>query len=247
VLGVSCSEFRQDGALAEYVSVPQHIVFGLPEGLPFEHAAMTEPLSVAVHAVGRVPIELNDTAVVVGTGMIGLLVVQALRAAGCGRILAVDVDATRLELACRLGADEGFSPNESDVVAEVLRRTEGRGADVVMEAVGAPATVETAVASVRKGGSVGLIGNLTPEVQLPLQAVVTREITLFGSCASSGEYPACLDLIARGTIQVEPLISAVAPLDEAAEWFQRLYHGKDGAMKVIVRPERSRETPCGDG
>ncbi len=236
VLGVSCSEFRQEGALAEYVTVPQHIVFGLPEGLPFEHAAMTEPLSVAVHAVERVPIHLNDTAVVVGTGMIGLLVVQVLRAAGCGRILAVDIDSSRLELACRLGADEGFSPVRTDVVAEVLRRTDGRGADVVIEAVGAPATVEMAIGSVRKGGSVGLVGNLTPEVQLPLQVVVTREITLFGSCASSGEYPACLDLIARGTIQVEPLISAVAPLEEAPEWFHRLYRGKAGAMKVIVAP-----------
>jgi L-iditol 2-dehydrogenase len=236
VLGVSCSEFRQAGAFAEYVAVPQHIVFGLPEGLPFEHAAMTEPLSVAVHAVERVPVHLNDTAVVVGTGMIGLLVVQVLRAAGCGRVLAVDVDATRLELACRLGADEGFSPKESDVVAEVLGRTGGRGADVVMEAVGAPATVAMAIASVRKGGSVGLIGNLTAEVPLPLQAVVTREITLFGSCASSGEYPACLDLIARGSVEVEPLISAKARLDEASEWFHRLYRGEEGAMKVMITP-----------
>ena len=236
VLGVSCSEFRQEGAFAEYVAVPESIVFRLPDGLSFEHAAMTEPLSVAIHAVGRVPIRLNDTAVVVGAGMIGLLVVQALRAAGCGRILAIDVDAKRLELACRLGADEGFSPNQTDVVAEVLRRTDGRGADVVMEAVGMAATIETAIAAVRKGGSVGLIGNLTPEVPLPLQAVVTREITLYGSCASSGEYPACLDLIARGTIQVEPLISAVAPLDEAPAWFDRLYRGDEGLMKVIVRP-----------
>ena len=236
VLGVSCSEFRQEGAFAEYVAVPESIVFRLPDGLSFEHAAMTEPLSVAIHAVGRVPIRLNDTAVVVGAGMIGLLVVQALRAAGCGRILAIDVDAKRLELACRLGADEGFSPNQTDVVAEVLRRTDGRGADVVMEAVGMAATIETAIAAVRKGGSVGLIGNLTPEVPLPLQAVVTREITLYGSCASSGEYPACLDLIARGTIQVEPLVSAVAPLDEASAWFDRLYQGEDGLMKVIVRP-----------
>jgi len=236
VLGVSCSEFRQEGAFTEYVAVPESIVFRLPDELSFEHAAMTEPLSVAVHAVGRVPIRLNDTAVVVGTGMIGLLVVQALRAAGCGRILAIDVDAGRLELACRLGADEGFSPNQTDVVAEVLRRTGGRGADVVMEAVGMPATIETAIAAVRKGGSVGLIGNLTPEVPLPLQAVVTREITLYGSCASSGEYPACLDLIARGTIQVEPLISAVVPLDEAPEWFDRLYQGDEGLMKVIARP-----------
>ncbi len=236
VLGVSCAEFRQEGAFAEYASVPQHIVYRMPEGLAFEHAAMTEPLSVAVHAVGRVPIHLNDTAVVVGTGMIGLLVVQALRAAGCGRILAVDVDPARLELACRLGADEALSPGETDVVAEVLRRTDGRGADAAFEAVGLPATVETAIGAVRKGGSVGLIGNLTPEVALPLQAVVTREMTLYGSYASGGEYPACLEMIARGTINVEALITAVAPLEEAATWFDRLYQGEDGLMKVIVKP-----------
>ena len=236
VLGISCAEFRQDGALAEYVAVPQNIVYRLPDGLSFEQAAMVEPVSVAVHGVGRVSVRLNDTAVVVGSGMIGLLVVQALRAAGCGRILAVDVQPARLELACRLGADEGLSPKETDVVAEVLRRTGGRGADVVMEAVGLPDTVALAIASVRKGGAVGLVGNLAAEAPLPLQAVVTREITLYGSCASSGEYPACLDMIARGTIQLEPLISAVAPLDEAPAWFDRLYKANEGLMKVIVTP-----------
>ena len=112
-------------------------------------------------------------------------------------------------------------PQETDIVAEVLRRTDGRGADLVIEAVGLPETVSVAIASVRKGGSVGLVGNLTPQVELPLQAVVTREITLYGSCASSGEYPVCLDVIARGTIQVEPLITAVAPLEEGPKWFDR--------------------------
>ncbi|MFH1920227.1 MAG: galactitol-1-phosphate 5-dehydrogenase [Planctomycetota bacterium] len=258
VLGVSCLEFRQDGAFAEYVAVPENIVYPLPDGLSFEQAAMVEPVSVAVHGVEQVSIHLNDTAVVIGTGMIGLLVVQALRAAGCGRILAVDVEPTRLELACRLGADEGLSakgwpennsgtvpifpqgkwdcPLPNTLVAEILQQTGGRGADVVIEAVGLPDTVATAIASVRKGGRVGLVGNLTPEVPLPLQAVVTREITLYGSCASSGEYPACLDLIARGTIQVDPLISAVAPLDEAPAWFDRLYQGEAGLLKVLVRP-----------
>jgi len=236
VLGVSCAEFRQHGAYAEYVAVPENIVYRLPEALSFEEAAMVEPVSVAVHAVGRLPIRLNDTAVVVGTGMIGLLVVQALRAAGCGRILAVDVEPQRLELACRLGADESLAPSQTDIVAEIRRRTHGRGADVVIEAVGLPDTVTTAIASVRKGGSVGLVGNVSPEVRLPLQAVVTREITLYGSCASSGEYTACLDLIARGTIQVAPLMSAVVPLEEAPGWFDRLRDGEEGLMKVVVRP-----------
>ena len=236
VLGVSCDEFRQEGAFAEYVAVPQHIVYRLPGGLSFERAAMVEPVSIAVHAVGRVPIGLNDCAVVVGTGMIGLLAVQALRAAGCGRIIAVDVDPQRLELACRLGADEALSAREADVAAEVLRRTGGRGADLALEAAGLVPTVAAAIGSVCKGGSVALVGNLTPQVELPLQAVVTRELTLYGSCASRGEYPACLDLIARGTINVEALTSAVVPLAEAGEWFRRLRQGEDGLMKVIVRP-----------
>jgi L-iditol 2-dehydrogenase len=236
VLGVSCHEFRQHGALAQYVAVPQHIVYRLPEGLSFEHAAMVEPVSIAVHAVARVPIRLNDCVVVVGTGMIGLLAVQALRAAGCGRLIAVDVDPHRLELACRLGADEGLSPRETDVAAEVLRRTAGRGADLAFEAAGLPPTVAAAIGSVRKGGCVALVGNLTPQVDLPLQAVVTRELTLYGSCASRGEYPACLDMIGRGTINVEALTSAVVPLPEAPAWFRRLREGKEGLLKVIVRP-----------
>ncbi|OHB66237.1 MAG: galactitol-1-phosphate 5-dehydrogenase [Planctomycetes bacterium RBG_13_63_9] len=236
VLGVSCKEFRRQGAFAQYVAVPQRIVYRLPETLSFEHAAMVEPVSIAMHAVGRLPISLSDTAVVVGAGMIGLLAVEALRAAGCGRILAVDVDRGRLELAARLGADETFSPEETAVVAEVLRRTDGRGANVALEAVGIPATVATAIASVRKGGCVALVGNLTPQVDLPLQAVVTREITLYGSCASRGEYPAALEMIARGTIDVEPLVSAVAPLSEGAAWFRRLREGEEGLMKVILRP-----------
>ena len=91
VLGVACDEFRQHGAFAELVAVPQSILYRLPADLSFARAAMVEPVSVAVHAVGRTTIRLNDTAVVIGAGMIGLLVIQALQAAGCGRIIAVDL------------------------------------------------------------------------------------------------------------------------------------------------------------
>lgn len=236
VLGVSCAEFRQDGALAEFVAVPQHILYRLPDGLPLPFAAMVEPVSIAVHAVRRVQARLGDNAVVVGTGMIGLLVVQALRAAGCSPVWAIEVDADRRELAMRLGADEAFSPDQTDVLHEIRRRTPGRGADLAIEAVGIPATVSAAIGLVRKGGAVGLVGNLSPQAELPLQAAVTRELSLYGSCASSGEYPLCLDLMARGAIQVEPLISAVVPLAEAPAWFDRLYQRQAGLMKVIVRP-----------
>ena len=235
VLGVSCAEYRRHGAFAEYVAVPQHILYRMPEGLSFERAAMVEALSIALHAAGRTAIRLNDTAVVVGAGMIGLLVIQALRAAGCGRIIAVDLDPSRLDLARQLGADAGLRA-DGDVPAEVAKLTGGRGADLVFEVVGVTAAFQAAIACVRKGGQVTLVGNLSPKVELPLQQIVTREITLRGSCASSGEYPACLDMLARGTIDVDPLVSAVAPLAEGAAWFARLYKGEAGLMKVILKP-----------
>lgn len=236
VLGVSPGEYRRHGAFAEYVAVPQRICYKLPDELPFEHAAMIEAVSVAVHAAGLTPVKLGDTAVVVGSGMIGLLVIQALKLAGCGRVIAVDVDDAKLKLAGELGAAAGFNSKTTDVPAAVRALTGGRGADVAVEVVGATEPLQTALASLRKGGALTLVGNLSPKVELPLQSVVTRQIRVTGSCASSGEYPACLDLLARGDIRVEPLISAKAPLAEGAAWFARLYRREPNLMKVILEP-----------
>ena len=236
VLGVSCEDYRQHGAFAEYVAVPQHIVYALPDALPFEHAAMIEALSIAVHGVGLTPIPLDSTAVVVGSGMIGLLVIQALRLAGCMRVFAVDIDDAKLKLALQLGAEEGLNPKSCDVPSCVRERTGGRGADISVEVVGATDPLNTALTSVRKGGVLILVGNLSPKVELSLQSVVTREIQVLGSCSSAGEYPACIDLLARGAIQVEPLISARVPLSEGPDWLHRLYRKEPNLMKVILQP-----------
>jgi len=236
VLGVSCADYRQDGAFAQFVAVPEHILYRLPEGLKFERAAMVEALSIALHAVNRTPRQAGDAVAVFGAGMIGLLVIQALRLAGAGRIIAVDIEPEKLALARRLGADETIDASDADAAAEVFRLTGGRGADAAFEVVGVPPTVDAAVRSVRKGGSVTLVGNVSPKVELPLQAAVTRELTLYGSCASSGEYPACLDPIASGRINVDALMSAVAPLAEGAAWFDRLYGKERGLMKVVLQP-----------
>ena len=236
VLGVSCGEYRRHGAFAEYIAVPQHIVYPIPDPLPFEHAAMIEALSIAVHAVGLRPVKLGETAVVVGSGMIGLLVIQSLRLAGCMRVFAVDIDDAKLKLAVQLGAEEGLNPKTCDVPSSLRERTGGRGADISFEVVGATDPLSTALASVRKGGALILVGNFSPKVELPLQSVVAREIKVLGSCASAGEYPACIDLLARGAIQVEPFISARAPLSQGVEWFDRLYHKEPNLMKVILQP-----------
>lgn len=235
VMGVSPGPYRRHGAFAEFVAVPRRIIYPLPDTLSFEHAALIEAVSVAVHATGLSGVRLGDRAVVVGTGMIGLLAVQAVRRAGATHVLAVDVDETRLAMARELGATAAIRAG-SGAVAEILAQTGSGGADLAIECVGAEASIHTAISSVRKGGSVVLVGNVSQTVALPLQEVVTRQIRLQGSCASSGEYPAVIDLIANREIRVEPLISAVAPLSEGPLWFDRLYRRESNLMKVILRP-----------
>jgi threonine dehydrogenase-like Zn-dependent dehydrogenase len=236
VLGVSPGEYRRHGAFAEYVNVPQHILYRIPEGVTFTQASMVEPVAVASHAVELTPVSLSDTAVVVGSGMIGLFLIQVLRTRGCGRIIAVDLEDSKLELARRLGADFGLNPDRQDIRNDVLALTEGRGADVAFEALGMTATVKTAIDSVRKGATVTLVGNLAPQVEIPLQAVVTRQLRLQGSCAICGEYPAVLDMIARKEVNVDALLSAEAPLSEGASWFKRLYNREPGLIKVVLKP-----------
>jgi L-iditol 2-dehydrogenase len=236
VIGVSTPAFRRMGAFAEYVTVPARIAYHLPDNMSFPHAALIEAVSVAVHAVSLTPIALEDTAVVVGAGMIGLLTLQAARQAGAGRVVVLDVDDTRLELARSLGATQTFNSRNDDVIAQIMEQTEGRGADVALECVGATVPVKLAVDSVRKGGAVTLVGNVAPTIELGLQSVVTRQIRLQGSCASSGEYPACISLMSRGAIRVEPLLSALAPLEDGASWFHRLHEREPGLLKVVLQP-----------
>jgi L-iditol 2-dehydrogenase len=236
VLGVSCGDYRRHGAFAEFVAVPARILYRLPDNLSFDRAAMIEAVSVAVHAVSLTPVSPGDTAVVVGCGMIGQLTIQAAKVAGFATVIGVDVDDARLAVAQGAGADATLNSRTCDAPAEIRARTGGRGADAVLEAVGSTAPIRTAIDAVRKGGTVTLIGNFSANIELPLQLVVTRQIRLQGSCASAGEYPKCIELMASGAIRVDSLISARTPLEDAASWFDRLYRHEPNLMKVIVQP-----------
>lgn len=236
VLGVSAKEFRRNGAYAEYVAVPQHILYRIPDNVSFTRAAMVEPAAVALHAVNLTPLNINDTAVVVGTGMIGLFVVQMLRIAGCREIVAVDIDDDKLVLAEKLGATLMLNPAKTEVNSEILGITNGRGADISFEVVGIASALDTAISSLRKGGTLTMLGNLTPSVEIPLQAIVTRQLRLQGSCAINGEYEPVLDLLNREMINTDIILSAEAPLSEGAEWFMRLFEKEKGLNKVVLIP-----------
>lgn len=235
VLGVSCGDYRRAGAFAEFVAIPARILHRLPEDLPFAEAAMLEAVAVALHAVNLAEISSNTAALVIGAGTIGILTLQALLAAGCSRVFVTDVDADRLAMARELGANEILLSDES-LNKKLLQLTDNEGVDIALEAVGRNESVAAAIDSVRKGGGVVLIGNITPNVTLPLQKVVSRQIRLQGSCASAGEYPQAIRWMASGAIRVKPLITAVAPLEEGARWFERLYAHEPNLLKVVLTP-----------
>ena len=236
VLGVSPGDWKKHGAFAEYVAIPQHILYRIPDEVSFTQAAMVEPVAVAAHAVELTPLEWNDTAVVVGSGMIGLFVIQILKARGCGKVIAIDLADDKLELARKLGADMVLNPKIVDIKEKIFSLTGNRGADVAFEVVGVSETLAIAIDSVRKGATVTLVGNLSPHADIPLQKVVTQQIRLQGSCAICGEYPAVLDMIAKKKVNVDAILSAEAPLSEGAEWFNRLYNKEPGLIKVILKP-----------
>jgi L-iditol 2-dehydrogenase len=235
VLGVSCGDYRRAGAFAEFVVVPARIVHRLPDQLSYTEAAMLEAVAVALHGVAVSQAPADSTTLVIGAGMIGLLILQALRATGQSRVFVADLDDSRLRMARELGATEVLS-SKTDLVAQVLKLTDGSGVDVVLEAVGRNETVSAAVDCVRKGGTVTLVGNISPEVTLPLQKVVSRQIRLQGSCASAGEYPQAIKLVASGAIRVKSMITAVVPLDQGPAWFERLHAGEPNLLKVVLTP-----------
>ena len=232
VLGVSCGEYNRNGCFAEYVNIPEHILYRLPDGVTFVQASMVEPLSVAYHAATRTPIGPEDTVAVVGVGTIGLLTLQVARALGAKRVVAVDIDEARLKVARENGADACVNSADPDAAARIRAAAGGDGVDIAFDATGIDATVNLCIGCVRTGGTAVLIGNLAPEVRIPLQRVVTGQISLLGSCASAGEYPQCLELIASGRVNVDAMISRVAPLREGDLWMRKIYNREDGLTKI---------------
>lgn len=236
VLGVSCDDYRRDGAMAEFVAIPQHILYRIPDQVSFSQAAMVEPVAVALHAISLAKPLLSDSVMVIGAGMIGMFLIQLLKAAGCTKIIAIDIDDTKLSMASEMGASHAFHAELPKLMENILELTHGRGVDKCFEAIGIQAGIDLAFASIRKGGALTLLGNISRQVQFPLQAVVTRQIKVQGSCAICGEYPAVLELMEQGKINTESMLSAEVPLSEGADWFRRLYQKEKGLYKVILKP-----------
>lgn len=233
VYGVHCDTYHLDGAMAEYVCVPEHILYRLPETLDYVHGALIEPLSIALHAVMRTRLQIHETAAVIGSGPIGMMLVKALRAAGIDQVAVIDIDDSRLSLAQKAGATLCINSAEEDPAQRI---TESFGAltDHAFEAVGAAATINTAIDCVRKGGTVTIVGNAAACGEIAFQQIVLKELTMYGSYACANEYELALASLADGQIQIDDILSRTAPLEQAQMWFERLVAREKGLLKVVL-------------
>jgi 2-desacetyl-2-hydroxyethyl bacteriochlorophyllide A dehydrogenase len=236
VLGVSPGTYRRDGAFAEFIAVPQHILYKIPEKVTFHQAAMTEAVAVALHSINIAGVRTGDNCVIIGAGMIGTFILKLLKISGTSKIIAIDNNPKRIEKARLAGAGYTFLSSDENLAGKIMAITNNRGADISFEAVGKSETVNLAIESVRKGGTAVLVGNTSPEINFPLQKVVTRELKILGSCAINGEYETVLELIESGKIEVDDQISAVVPLSEGATWFNKLYRNEEDLSKIILVP-----------
>ena len=223
------------GAFAERVAVPAHRVFPLPDGLGDLEGALVETLAVEVHLFRQVARPLLRSVVVLGAGPQGLLAVQLARRAGASQIIATDLIPHRLRLAEQMGATTVLHGDE-DVVASILRLTDGWGAEFIVDAAGVAATRRQGVAALAPGGTLGLIGLGPGETPIDFGPVINRELVLRGSYAcSDDDFTHALGLLAGGHIQVASMLE-VAPLREGASCFEQLIDPAGGLAKVLLQP-----------
>ncbi len=236
VLGVSVPSFKRHGAFTEFVAVPWWIVSKIPVDLSFIHAALLEPVSIAMHAANRASISKGDTIVVIGAGTIGLFIMQAVRMKGAKKIIVSDINEFRLDTARNFGATTIVNPAKSQLKKMVSMQTENKGADVTFEVVGFADTFREAVSVTKTGGCVIAVGNLQKTAEFDLQELVSRELTFTGSYASAGEFRDCIDLVASGKINVQPLISDCLPLSQGQRAFERLLKAEEDLLKIVLEP-----------
>jgi threonine dehydrogenase-like Zn-dependent dehydrogenase len=228
---------KRSGAFAELCAAPAATLLPLPENVSSLHAALTEPLGNAVHALSLTRLRFPETLVIFGAGTIGLFVLQVARTAGVFQVAVVDVSDARLDVARRLGADVTFNPRNDDILAAVGSLTRGRGADVAVDAVGAADTRHAAVMATRQGGDIVWLGLHDDPTQVSGFAVVLGERRISGSFAvTPRDLRTAIGLFAAGKIELAPWVRTF-PLAEGARVFQQLVTAPpEDYIKAILLP-----------
>jgi len=230
------------GAYAEYILVPARTVLvnmqEIPSHVIYEEATITEPLACVLHGAEEARIKLGDTIAIIGAGPIGLLYLLVAKKLGAESVVISDLLDERLEFARKLGADETINAGTEDVVERVKKLTRGYGADLVIEAIGLPATWEQALKMVCKGGAVLEFGGCPPgtEIKVDTELLHYGEVTVMGAFhATPAHFKKALNLIASGALNVKPLVTRQMPLERVREAFEILSSSKT-EIKIAIHP-----------
>ncbi|MDR1535365.1 MAG: galactitol-1-phosphate 5-dehydrogenase, partial [Planctomycetota bacterium] len=226
-----------NGAMADSVSVPAKCCFKLADGVSFETASLMEPLAVAHRAVSRAGREriAGKNVFLVGTGTIGLLALACAKSFNPERLIVSDLSDARLRLAERMGATRVINPSRGEAAKAVRELTGGLGADTAFEAVGASPTVQQAMSGLRQGGTAVWIGNNKPMIEVNMQEIVTRELTILGTYLYSfEEFKLVVDLLNSGKLDVSPIISKTAPMAEGPAMFAKMAKDPGDWIKVVL-------------
>ncbi len=230
------------GAYAEYIKVPARMVLmnmqGIPDGISYEEAAITEPLACVLHGVEQANVKLGDTVAIIGAGPIGLLHLLTVKKMGAGRTIMIDLVDERLGFAEKLGADATVNSGKENVETRIRELTGGHGADVAIEAIGLSATWEQALKLARKGGTVLEFGGCPPGTEIKVNAEMLHygELTVMGTFHTTPlHFRKALNLIATRTIDVRPLVTRKMKLDNIKEAFGILSTSKN-EIKIGILP-----------
>jgi L-iditol 2-dehydrogenase len=237
---------RIDGAMAEYIKVSASTILKLPPGVDYEMGSMTDPTSVALHAIRKAGIEPGSSAVVFGLGAIGYLAVQWLKALGCTTVFAVDIFEDKLRMAQELGADLCINARKQDPIQAILENTNHKGVDAAIELAGNTTTQVQAIQAAAKMGTVVFCGISYADICLPnavLNQILRRELRLKGSWNSSisplpiNEWESSLIFMKNGRIKTNPLVTHRFKLEECQECFTMLHNKTEVFTKVLFKPE----------
>lgn len=230
------------GAYAEYIKVPARMVLvnmqEIPKHVSFEEAAITEPLACVLHGVEEAGVKLGDTVVIIGAGPIGLLHLLTVKKMGAEKAIMIDLVEERLNFAEKMGADETVNAGKTEVAEAVKQLTSGYGADVVIEAIGLPATWEQALRLVKKGGTVLEFGGCPPgtEIKLNTELLHYSEVKVLGTFHTTPlHFRKALNVIVSKTIDVKPLVTRKMKLENIKEAFEILGTLKT-EIKIAINP-----------
>lgn len=224
------------GGFSEYSVVPSKMIHKIPDNMTWEQAALVEPAAVAVHAVRQSDLKIGDSVAVIGTGPIGLLVIQAAKAAGASKIAAVEVSPERRDFAKQAGADLVIDPLERDAIQAVKEFTDGLGVDVAFEAAGIEAAIHTAIESTKPEGNVVNISIWEKPASIPVNQFILTERKMTSIIAYRNIFPQVIQLIANGQMKATEFITKKISLDQiVAEGFEALTKNKN-QIKILVDP-----------